>query len=194
MSDAKIDARTLAGLFVFTLVVHVLWYGISNPPPGFADNDGYVRLLRVEALWQGNGWFDRSFPRANAPYGDTFHWTRPLDALISLLALPLVPLLGVKQALFWGGSLSGPVLHGGAVAALAWAALPLVGSTAAVLAGIAATVQYGLISYGSLIRADHHILYIFLAALGFGFTIRALAREGESRNAFFAGLAAAAGV
>ena len=195
MSAEKIECRAFLALFVLTLAIHGLWYALANPPPGFADNDGYVRLLKVEALWQGNGWFDRSFPRANAPYGDIYHWTRPLDVLISLLALPLVPVFGVKQALYWGGSLSGPALHGAAVAAFAWAALPLIGRTGAILAAIAVAVQYPLIAYGSLVRADHHILYVFLAVLGFGFTIRALAWErANGRSAFYAGLAAAAGV
>ena len=204
MSVEKIETRAFLGLFVLTLVIHGLWYALANPPPGFADNDGYVRLLKVEALWQGTGWFDRSFPRANAPYGDIYHWTRPLDVLISLIALPLVPVLGVKQALYWGGSLSGPVLHGAAVAAFAWAALPLIGRAAAIVAAIAVTVQYPLIAYGSLVRADHHIFYVFLAVLGFGFTIRALVREKDvplaggrtkdNRSAFYAGLAAAVGV
>ena len=194
-SGGAIAARTYLGLFAFTLVVHGLWCLAMDPPLGFADSDGYMRVLRVEALWQSGNWFDNSIPRSNAPHGDTSHWTRPLDILISLIALPLVPFFGVKQAIFWGGALSGPVLHGAAAAALAWAALPLVGRTAAVVAAIAATVQYGLISYGAINRADHHIFYVFLAAFGFGFTIRALDRErpgGES--AFFAGLAAAVGV
>ena len=219
-SAVTIDARTLFGLFVFTLLAHGVWYLATNPPTGFADSDGYMRALRVETLWQGGGWFDNSIARANAPYGDTSHWTRPLDVVISLLAGPLVPFLGVKAAIFWGGALSGPVLHGAAAAAFAWAALPLVGRTAATLAAIATMTQFGLISYGAPVRGDHHIFFVFLAALGFGFAIRALDREraGESscagtptgvtralndaplsgraadRHAIFAGLAAAGGV
>ncbi len=194
-SGGSIAAPTYLGLFAFTLVVHGIWILATDPPTGFADSDGYMRALRVEALWQGGGWFDGSIPRANAPYGDTLHWTRPLDVLISLLALPLAPFFGFKLAIFWGGALSGPVLHGAAVAVLAWAALPLVGRTAAVLAAIAGTVQFGLISYGAINRADHHIFYVFLAALGFGWAIRALDRNrGADRDAMYAGLAAAMGV
>jgi hypothetical protein len=195
MSAEKIGFRVYLGLFAFVLAAHGLWYLVSDPPPGFVDNDGYVRLLKVEALWRGEGWFDRSFARANAPYGDVFHWTRPLDVLISGLALPLAPVVGAKTALYWGAMWSGPALHGATAVALAWATLPLAGRTAAVLAGIAATAQYGLMSYGALVRGDHHVLFVFLAALGFGFAIRALMNEaGAERNAAFAGLAMAAGV
>jgi hypothetical protein len=213
MSAEKIEFRVYLGLFAFVLVAHGLWYLVSDPPPGFVDNDGYVRLLKVEALWRGEGWFDRSFPRANAPYGDVFHWTRPLDVLISALALPLAPVVGVKTALYWAAMWSGPALHAASVVALAWAALPLAGRTGAILAGIAATAQYGLMSYGALVRGDHHVLFVFFAVLGFGFAIRALhagespraglntaplsghaGEPGAERNAAFAGLAAAAGV
>ncbi len=194
MTSERIGARAYLGLFAFVIVAHGLWYAVSDLPPGFIDNDGYVRLLKVEALWRGEGWFDRSFARANAPFGDVFHWTRPLDVVISVLALPLMPILGVKQALYAAAMGSGPVLHAASAVLLAWAALPLVGRTAAILAGIAATAQYGLMSYGALVRGDHHILFVFFAALGTGFAIRALAGEHETRNAFLAGLAAAAGV
>lgn len=108
---APIGARTYLGLFAFTLVVHGFWIVVANPPIGIDDVDGFMRALRVEALWQGGGWFDNSIPRANAPYGETSPWSRPLDVLISVLALPLVPFLGAKSAIFWGGSLSGPVLY-----------------------------------------------------------------------------------
>ena len=194
MSATTIATRTYLGLFAFTLAAQGLWYALSDLPV-FADNDGFMRALRVEALWQGGNWFDRSIPRVNAPYGDTYHWTRPLDMVISLLALPLVPFLGAKPAIFWGTALSGPVLHGATVVALAWAALPLVGRAAALLAAIAATAQYGLVAYGSLVRGDHHILYAFLAALGSGLAIRALDRtRAADRNAALAGVVAAAGV
>lgn len=194
MSAEKIELRVYLGLFAFVLAAHAIWYLVSNPPPGFVDNDGYVRLLKVEALWQGGGWFDRTFARANAPYGDVFHWTRPLDILISALALPLVPFAGVKTALYWAAMWSGPALHAATVGALAWSAWPLAGRTGAILAGIAATAQYGLMSYGALVRGDHHVLFAFFVTLGFGHAIRSLAGESESRHAVFAGLAMAAGV
>ncbi len=185
----------LVGLFLFVLLAHGAWYLVERPPTAFMDSDGYIRALRVEDLWRGGGWFDHAVPRANAPYGDVTHWTRPLDVLISLLALPFVPFLGIKQAIFWGGAISGPLLHGATAVVLAWAALPLVGRTAAALAAIATIAQYGLMSYGALFRGDHHILYACLAAVEFGFAIRALDRDRPADwNSFFAGLAAAGGV
>ena len=195
MSAEKIEPRTYAGLFFFVLFAHALWFVLSGFPDDFVDGDGYVRVLRVEALWQSGAWFDNALPRNNAPFGDTSVWTRPLDALIALLAGPLVPFLGAKGAIFWGGALSGPVLHAGTAAALAWASAPMVGRTAAILAAIFAAAQVSIWSYAIATRADHHILFLFLVAAGFGFMVRALDRSrSDPRFALAAGAAAAAGV
>jgi hypothetical protein len=190
-----IAARTYLGLFLFVLAAHALWFVLSKFPDEFVDSDGYVRVLRVEMLWHGGDWFANTLPRNNAPFGDTSHFTRPLDVLISLLAVPLLPVFGTKAAIFWAGALSGPVLHAGSAALLAWAALPLIGRTAAILAGIFVAAQGMIWSYAIAMRADHHILFLFLVALGFGFMVRALDSE-RSHNffAFAAGMTAAAGV
>jgi hypothetical protein len=191
----RVPGRMLVGLFLFVLVAHGFWFVLSGFPSEFVDGDGYVRVLRVEMLWQSGNWFDNSLPRNNAPYGDTSHWTRPLDVLISLLAVCLVPFFGAKPALFWGGAMSGPVLHAGTVAAFAWAAVPLVGRTAAVLAAIFVAAQALVWSYASAMRADHHILFLFLAAVGFGLMVRALDRSRPGvAFAAAAGAMAAAGV
>ena len=191
----QVAGKILAGLFVFVLLAHALWFVLSGFPDELVDGDGYVRVLRVEMLWQSGNWFDNTLPRNNAPYGDISNWTRPLDVLISLLAGPLVPFLGVKPAIFWGGALSGPVLHAGTAAALAWAAAPLVGRSAAILAAIFVAVQASIWSYAIAMRADHHILFLFLVAAGFGFMVRALDRSRSGiAHSLAAGALAAAGV
>lgn len=184
--QTPVAGQALAGLFLFVLFAHALWFALSGFPDDFVDGDGYVRVLRVEMLWQSGNWFDNTLPRNNAPYGDTSHWTRPLDVLISLIALPLAPIFGVKPALFWGGALSGPVLHAGTVAAFAWAAFPLVGRTASILAAIFVTGQVLIWSYASAMRADHHILFLFLVALGFGCVARALDHPRDRPGGAFA--------
>ena len=192
---APVGWKALAGLFVFTLLVHALWFALSGFPDQFVDSDGYIRVLRVEMLWQGGDWFANRLPRNNAPFGDISHFTRPLDALISILAVPLVPIFGVKAAIFWGGALSGPMLHAGTVAVFAWGAIPLAGRTAAILAGIFVAAQGMIASYAVAMRADHHILFLFLVAAGFGCMARALDRaRAEIGYALAAGGLAAAGI
>ncbi len=190
-----VGARTYLGLFLFVLAAHALWFALSKFPDEFVDSDGYVRVLRVEMLWQGGDWFANALPRNNAPFGDTSHFTRPLDVLISALAVPLLPAFGTKGAIFWAGAASGPVLHAGTAAVIAWAALPLVGRTAAILAGIFVAAQGMIWSYAIAMRADHHILFLFLVAAGFGCMTRALDRASPgNRCALAAGIWAALGV
>ena len=59
--------------------------------------DSYMRLVRVDALWSGGGWFDNLIVDSNVPLGDTLHWTRPFDVLILLGGWVLEPFLGHER-------------------------------------------------------------------------------------------------
>ncbi len=194
-SDASDSGRLLAGLFLFTLLAHAAGYWASPSAGGFADGDGYLRVMRVEQWLRTGAWFDGSIPRVNAPYGDISHWTRPLDGLIAMLSAPLIPVLGLRDAVYWGGAISNPLLHAGTTVVMAWAALPLVGRPAAALAAIISIAQPAVFVYSGPDRADHHALLIFLTALGLGFVLRALDPKYTSpRWALGAGLVCAASI
>lgn len=52
---------------------------------GPADTDIWVRLLQVRQWLAGSDFFDHTLHNTNAPFdGMAMHWTRPMDALISL--------------------------------------------------------------------------------------------------------------
>src|SRR3546814_14619368 len=70
----------------------------------------YMRMVRVSELAQGWQWFDDTIARANAPYGDVLHWTRPFDLLILLLAMPAGFALEAEQALYLAGMILPPLL------------------------------------------------------------------------------------
>ena len=93
--------------------VHVVWWLVGDSVVTFGnlvDSDGYARLVRIQRLLETGAWFDVGLPRANRPDGGTLHWTRPLDVLLIILALPLAVLIGFSKALFWAGVLVGPLL------------------------------------------------------------------------------------
>ena len=46
------------------------------------DSDGFTRLQRVIELNTQGRWYDGQTQRTNAPYGETVHWTRPLDTIL----------------------------------------------------------------------------------------------------------------
>ena len=93
--------------------VHVVWWLVGDSVVTFGnlvDSDGYARLVRIQRLLETGAWFDVGLPRANRPDGGTLHWTRPLDVLLIILALPLAGLIGFSKALFWAGVLVSPLL------------------------------------------------------------------------------------
>lgn len=81
----------------------------GTPLPPYLDTDTYSRMIRVLELWRGEGWFQPGYDRI-LPDGLVSHWTRPLDALIILLALPLSTVLPDTVALHWSGYVISPVL------------------------------------------------------------------------------------
>lgn len=180
------------------LLVHGLWLALGATPVlsgGLADPDSYARLVRVANLHDTGAWFDTGLPRANAPFGGSLHWTRPLDVILLALAGLLAPFSDFHSALFGAAAAVGPLLHLTTALTLAWAVMPVTGRGAAVLAGVLAGLQGGLLAYATAGHADHHILFALIAAWAVGLTLRLLtmAEPGGRRPAVL-GLALAFGL
>ena len=162
----------VAGFVVF---IHAVWLlagdGAVNHG-GLADGDSYLRLLRVTRLVETGDWFDSGLPRINAPFGGSLHWTRPLDAVLIALALPLAPALGFGQALYWAGVAVSPLMHVLAATLMVWAVLPVLGRTGACVAGALTAAQFGFLGYATAGHADHHMLFAPITVLVFGFILR----------------------
>ncbi len=178
--------------------VHAVWWLLGDSVVTYGnlvDSDGYARMVRIQRLIETGAWFDVGLPRANWPYGGTLHWIRPLDVLLIILALPLAAVIGFLKALFWSGVLISPLLHAVAAVAVMAAARPLIGNTGAVIAGMLAAVQFGILGYATIGHADHHVLIGLIAIAAAGFTIGALIDEdGGERSAIYAGLTLAFGI
>ena len=141
----------------FIAAVHIAWWFFAQPPVTdgiLADGDSYARLVRVEHWLATGAWLDTTFPRSNAPFADTFHWTRLFDVLLIGLAAPIMIFLDMKQALLWSGILISPVIHILLAVALAWAVRPLLGVAGGCAAGVLTGLQIGLMSFAAAGRAD----------------------------------------
>ncbi|NQU60193.1 MAG: hypothetical protein HQ512_03605 [Rhodospirillales bacterium] len=199
--DAAFWTWPLAFVIAFVAFVHVVWWFLGDTVVAhgnLADSDGYARLVRVERLLATGGWFDSSLPRANWPFGGSLHWTRLFDVLIIALALPMTAVVGMSKALYWSGVLISPLLHIGTALVLAWAAKPLIGRTAALIAGALTATQFGVLGYSVIGHADHHALFGLIAIGVFGFMVRAFVEGvdkigGVDRYALAAGGCLAAG-
>ncbi|MBT6407181.1 MAG: hypothetical protein HOK06_06215 [Rhodospirillaceae bacterium] len=184
------------GLFV-VFVQGVWWLFVEDGVVrgAFADGDSYAHLIRVLHLVETGDWFDSAFPRANAPFGTTLHWTRLFDVILIALAMVLTPVLKFADALFWAGVMVSPILHVLAALALIWATMPIFGPTGAFVAGALSAVQFAILNFASVGRADHHMLFIVIGVLAFGFLIRSLtATEYRRGEALAAGLFLALGL
>ena len=180
--------------------VHAAWWLIGDSVVAYGnlvDSDGYARLIRIQRLIDTAAWFDVSLPRADWPYGGSLHWTRPLDVILIVMALPGAALVGFDAALYWAGVLIGPLLHGLAALVVMWAARPLCGPGASLVAGLLAAIPFGVLGYATVGHADHHMLVGLLSVAAFGFTVRALIGDGDGdgvAQAFRAGLVLAFGI
>ncbi|HJM48998.1 MAG TPA: hypothetical protein QGF63_04020 [Alphaproteobacteria bacterium] len=198
MSEASLPGRRAAVWIPLLLLLVVqgllLW---NDPAPltrgALRGPDAYMRLVRVEALWQGEGWYDTVSRRSNTPYGERLHWTRPLDVLLIAGAAPLAPFLGQRQALYWWGLAVSPLLHVLTLLAFLWALRPLLGGgSGTAYAAVLFIAQPAILAYYATGRPDHHGLIGLLFVLLMGLTLRLLGQEARLSHGVWAGLAAAA--
>jgi len=185
--------RNYQPLFWGTLLLitlHFIFYacGITRGRGELSDVDCYTRLNHVLYLHETGRWYDTTVPRSNAPYGETIHWTRPLDILLisgAWLFTPFYP--NFKEALFWWGWLIGPLLNAIALVFVLWTAQPILGRQGFSLIGFIFIAQPGILGFYTVGSPDHHGLLLTVFILSMGFTLRLLL------NPFRAGLCYAAG-
>lgn len=191
----------LARLLAFSFIFVIAHYGLVmvRTPEVLAgaqiDTDGYMRLVRVQLLLDGAaGWYDNTIYRSNWPYGESHHWTRPLDVLIVLLYGLFLPFTTGEQALAIAGAVISPLCLFATCVAGLWATKPLIPGPARFLMLPAMLIQPGILEYGIAGRADHHALIYFFVVCALGGWIRVLMDRGASRGAVVAGGCTALGL
>ena len=191
------DSLIWLSFFGIWAAIQVLVLTIGATPlldGGLIGTDGYMRLVRVELLYETGAWFDGRIARSNAPYGDTLHWTRPFDLLLLAAAWPLTPFLGFEKALFWGGAFVSPLLLLATGCAMIWAAKPLIDRDNLPIVILVFLAQIGVMAYSLPGRIDHHSLQMFLIALTVGLVTRCCGVRPELRLALPAGVVLSLGL
>ncbi len=158
------------------------------------DADSYTWLGHVQRLLETGNWYDHTQPRANWPFGEIQHSTRPLDAILLVASVVLTPLLGREAALFWSGAAVSPVLYLGLGAAVAWTAASLFGRWRGPVAIVVLLAQFAALAYSLPGRADHHTLIMLVFTLATGLTAHALHAPGRTSHSVLAGALAGLGV
>lgn len=153
-----------------------------------AGPDGYMRLLQVEALWSGGGWYGRLSPLTNAPFGEVLHWTRPFDLLLLACAWPLSAFVEPREALYLAGYFVSPLLQLVAVAVLVRGLIPALGAEVALTAGVLFCLQPVLRGVFMAAQPDHHSLQMLLFVAVFALTVRLAVAGPRPGQALLAGI------
>ncbi|WP_158595917.1 hypothetical protein [Oleomonas cavernae] len=187
--------------FLFVVLALLLHWRLAMGPDGpiaahrLLDTDSYARLMRVEQLWAGKGWYDSTLDRLGAPEGMPIHWTRPLDLLILGPAVAAHAVgVPIDRAIWWSGMWVCPLLHVLACLIIVWGARALVMREVAWFAGLAMLAQPAVASYGGVGRADHHVLILLCVAACLSAGLWAAKDLHNRRAALIAGLSGGAGV
>lgn len=163
---------------------------------GLLDTDTFMRLIRVQELWQTGDWYQNLTSSLGAPDGLSLHWTRPLDILILLPAIFLhLGGLAMDRAIYWSGAAISPLLQLAACLAAGAAAKPIWEKHGAWrIAPLIMLFNGAAITYSMAGRPDHHSLGLLLSILAAGQAIRAALNPSEVKLAFRAGAWAGAGI
>ena len=169
-----------------SILLYIL--GLTSVRSGeLTDSDCYLRLVRVQNLYNGGSWYDPVLLRINPPYGQTYHWTRPLDILLLAGAAPIALFTNFKSALFWWGVIISPVLLIATLIALQWATKPVLSGEGTFLVGLVFIFQLVIFTSYEAGRPDHHSLLILVFVLSVGLTLRMIAKPFDVRLCYIAG-------
>lgn len=155
----------------------------------FPDPDDIMRLVQLRDLLGGQGWFDLTQHRLDAPQGGVpMHWSRLVDIPLLLVTGALTPLLGAgaaEMAALVAVPLVTLFLAMLLAARLAWR---LVGIEAATLAALVMALSAPLLFQFAPLRIDHHGWQVVCALAA----ANALAIRSPERAGLVLGLALAA--
>ncbi|MFH1067928.1 MAG: hypothetical protein V1746_08540, partial [bacterium] len=168
---------SLAALGLFAFFLQLAFYTIlqGSEEPRLYDADAYMRLVRVEELHQTGDWFSNVISRSNAPYGESLHWTRPLDVLLLAGAWLFHFFTNFHHALLLWGIVISPLLQILGMGAMVWAIAPFMKReylwhAAALFLWTPATLVPCVCG-----RPDHHSLLVLLFVLEIGCALRLVA-------------------
>jgi len=150
----------LAGIFcVFYLLLALL--GPINVFEGeLLDTDSYTRLNRVLFVHEQGHWNNSLYPRSNAPYGESIHWTKPMDILLLTGGALFALIMPFSTGLHLWGVVISPLLHVVAFMGVFYLMREGLDRLGMILLAIAFLLQPILTDYFMIGRPDHHSLIL----------------------------------
>ncbi|HEX4873549.1 MAG TPA: hypothetical protein VFV06_01490 [Sphingorhabdus sp.] len=153
----------IAWLALSALLVYLSWNNIISRS-GW-DPDDQLRLVQLRDFLSGQGWFDTTQYRLNAPEGGPMHWSRLIELPLALVVLLTKPLLGQAGAEMVAGTLVPLGCFSLVAYMLARIAMHLGGPMAGTIAVVMTMVSPALSMQLRPMRIDHHGWQLVCAAL-----------------------------
>ena len=200
-SDAKSAVFKLLGIAFALLIVIIPVYAFNDEFVVGADwyfgTDTYMRMVRVNewvrAISENIGrdswsdlwpdlWYGNFSASSNWPYGQTLHWTRPLDIIIVAGGLLLAPITGIERGLYYSGVSVSPFLAMLSILILFRATRSFLDTRGQVSMAILVVAAPITKNYFYAARPDHHSLLVFLFAVVFSYLIIMLYEDDEGED------------
>ena len=114
-------SRWLYLLIAVTVIPAVIGAGFAGWNGFYYDSDGYMRALRVWHWLINPSFWEQPVWESDYPFGEILHWTRPLDILWLINALPFLFVTdNLRDAVFLGGAFISPWMQVFSVLILAY--------------------------------------------------------------------------
>jgi len=159
-SQRAIPWLLLIGIFFVFHLLSVLLGPINLFDGELLDTDSYTRLNRVLLVHELGHWNHSMYPRSNAPYRESIHWTKPMDFLLLAGAAAFSIFLPFSTGLHVWGVLISPFLHVVAFMGIMYLLRDNLDRLGMILLAIAFLIQPILVSYFMIGRPDHHSLIL----------------------------------
>jgi len=193
-SQRAIPWLLLIGIFCVVHLVFAL-LGPANIFDGeLLGTDSYTRLNRVLFVHEQGHWNNSIYPRSNAPFGESIHWTKPMDLLLLAGGTFLALMMPFSTGLHVWGVVISPLLHVVAFLGIFCLMRENLDRLGVILLSIAFLLPPILTSYFAIGRPDHHSLILavfcwFLAGLD-----RGIRKTPSWNQCFFIGVMGALGL
>ncbi len=171
--EIKSLSLIILGLFFIIHLLYAFWGPMNIMEGELLGTDGYTRLNRVQFIYEHGTWNNSIYPRSNAPYGESIHWTKPMDFLLLIGAGVFSMFLPFSTGLHLWGVIISPLLHLVAFLGLFCLMRDRMDRLGMILLAILFQLQPILTGYFMVGRPDHHSLILaifvwFLVGLNWG--------------------------
>ena len=159
-SQRAIPWLLLIGIFFVFHLLSVLLGPINLFDGELLDTDSYTRLNRVLFVQEHGNWNDSIYPRSNAPFGESIHWTKPMDLLLLAGGTLFALIMPFSTGLHLWGVVISPLFHVVAFIGIFCVMQKHLDRLGVILLAIAFLLQPILTSYFMIGRPDHHSLIL----------------------------------